>query len=81
MAVAPRTDERQPEPPTEPVAAPWVLLLIADPALPQSAREVWEGAGFGVEVALNDHNATHLLPVMTPTLIVIEDAVYQPRRR
>ena len=64
-----------------PEVLPWVLLLISDPRLRELARQTWEKAGFGVEVALNADDAAELLSVMTPSLVVVEDTAYRPAGR
>jgi hypothetical protein len=60
---------------------PWVLLIFKDADARLAARTEWETAGFNVEVALSDEDAAGFLAVMTPSLIVVDGAVYRPDRR
>ena len=60
---------------------PWVLLVFEDADQRQAAQEEWESAGFNVEVASSDVDAAGFLAVMTPSLIVVDGAVYRPDRR
>ena len=60
---------------------PWVLLVFEDADQRQAAQEEWETAGFNVEVASSDEDAAGFLAVMTPSLIVVDGAVYRPDRR
>jgi len=60
---------------------PWVLLVFQDAGQRQAAQEEWETAGFNVEVASSDQDAAGFLAVMTPSLIVVDGAVYRPDRR
>ena len=60
---------------------PWVLLVFQDADRRQAAQEEWETAGFNVEVASSDEDAAGFLAVMTPSLIVVDGAVYRPDRR
>jgi CheY-like chemotaxis protein len=57
---------------------PWVLLVLTDPEERRSAQVLWEGAGFGVEVASSPEEALELLAVMTPSLVVMDDRLYRP---
>ena len=60
---------------------PSVLLVFQDADQRQAAQEEWETAGFNVEVASSDEDAAGFLAVMTPSLIVVDGAVYRPDRR
>jgi DNA-binding response OmpR family regulator len=60
---------------------PWVLLVLTDPRERRSAQEVWEGAGFGVEIASSVEDALELMAVMTPSLVVTDDRLYRPAPR
>jgi hypothetical protein len=60
---------------------PWVLLVFKASGDRQAAQAEWETAGFDVEVALSDADAAGFLAVMTPSLIVVDGAVYRPARR
>ena len=52
---------------------PWILLVVADPRKRRLARESFERAGFGVEIAASVEDAVECLAVMTPALIVIDE--------
>jgi DNA-binding response OmpR family regulator len=55
---------------------PWVLLVLTDEQ-EQTARKVWEEAGFGVEVASSLDEALECLAVMTPALVVGDEMMYR----
>ena len=72
------------EPSEHPPAAdivPWVLLVVTDLESQDRARQAWEAAGFGVELALDVEDALDCLSVMTPSLVVVDDRVYRPAGR
>lgn len=60
---------------------PWVLVFMKDPGERQSAVQVWESAGFAVEIASTVEDVLECLAVMTPLLIVTDDRLYRPAPR
>ena len=47
----------------------------------QSAAQVWESAGFAVEIASTVEDVLECLAVITPSLIVTDTRLYRPAPR